>query len=91
MTLSPHTDPTSRPARRVILHGARMGREFVGPALLRQMRGRAGRQGKTPVGETYLCCRKEDLEQVVELLHADLPEVTSCLGSENRRLHRYRL
>lgn len=65
-----------------------MGREFVGPALLRQMRGRAGRQGKAPVGETYLCCREGDLDQVVELMHADLPEVSSCLKPENRRLHR---
>ncbi|CAG9971672.1 unnamed protein product [Clonostachys byssicola] len=76
------------PARRVILHNARMGRDFVGPALLRQMRGRAGRQGKAPVGETYLCCREGDLEQVVELMHADLPEVISCLNNENRRFHR---
>lgn len=30
------------PARRVILTGARMGRELVGPAMLRQMHGRAG-------------------------------------------------
>ncbi|VUC28397.1 unnamed protein product [Clonostachys rosea] len=76
------------PARRVILHNARMGRDFVGPALLRQMRGRAGRQGKAPVGETFLCCREGDLEQVVELMHADLPEVISCLNNENRRFHR---
>ncbi|OJD11744.1 hypothetical protein AJ78_07542 [Emergomyces pasteurianus Ep9510] len=32
------------PARRVILCGARMGRDLVGPAMLRQMRGRAGRK-----------------------------------------------
>lgn len=68
-----------------------MGRDFVGPALLRQMRGRAGRQGKAPVGETYLCCRKDDLEQVVQLMHAELPEVSSCLNTENRRLQRYDL
>jgi superfamily II helicase len=76
------------PARRVILHNARMGRDFVGPALLRQMRGRAGRQGKVPVGETYLCCRESDLEQVIQLMHAELPEVASCLNTENRRLQR---
>ncbi|CAM1506524.1 Fc.00g061650.m01.CDS01 [Cosmosporella sp. VM-42] len=76
------------PARRVILHNCRMGREFVGPSMLRQMRGRAGRQGKAPVGETYLCCRENDLEQVVELMHADLPDVTSCLNTENRRIQR---
>ena len=66
-----------------------MGREFVGPALLRQMRGRAGRRGKVPIGETYLCCREGDLEQVVQLMHAELPEVSSCLNFENRRLQRY--
>lgn len=79
----------SRPVRRVILHSARMGREFVGPALLRQMRGRAGRQGKAPIGETYLCCRENELEQVVDLMHADLPEVASCLTTENRRVQRF--
>ncbi|OAA73140.1 DNA-directed DNA polymerase theta [Cordyceps fumosorosea ARSEF 2679] len=76
------------PARRVILHNARMGRDFVGPAMLRQMRGRAGRQGKSPVGETYLCCREADLEPVVQLIKAELPKVTSCLTSENRRVQR---
>lgn len=76
------------PARRVILHNCRMGREFVGPSMLRQMRGRAGRQGKAPVGESYLCCRENDLEQVVELMHAELPDVASCLNTENRRIQR---
>lgn len=65
-----------------------MGRDLVGPALLRQMRGRAGRQGRVPVGETYLCCSEDDLESVVELMHADLPEVSSCLDTENHRLQR---
>ncbi len=65
-----------------------MGRDFVGPAMLRQMRGRAGRQGKSPVGETYLCCREADLEPVVQLIKAELPKVTSCLTSENRRVQR---
>ncbi|SPJ73476.1 related to DNA polymerase theta [Fusarium torulosum] len=76
------------PARRVILHNCRMGREFVGPAMLRQMRGRAGRQGKAPIGETYLCCRENDLEQVVELMNAELPPVASCLNTKNRRIQR---
>lgn len=57
--------------------------------MLRQMRGRAGRQGKSPVGETYLCCREGDLEQVLELMHADIPKVSSCLNTENRRIQRY--
>ncbi|KAK4128798.1 P-loop containing nucleoside triphosphate hydrolase protein [Parathielavia appendiculata] len=76
------------PARRVILHNARMGRDFVGPAMLRQMRGRAGRKGKDEVGETYLCCRQSDLEAVVDLMHADLPELSSCLISDKRRIQR---
>ncbi|CEI38885.1 unnamed protein product [Fusarium venenatum] len=75
-------------ARRVILHNCRMGRDFVGPSMLRQMRGRAGRQGKAPIGETYLCCRENDLEQVVELMNAELPPVASCLNTENRRIQR---
>lgn len=65
-----------------------MGRDFVGPAMLRQMRGRAGRQGKSPVGETYLCCREPDLETVVQLIKAELPKISSCLTSENRRVQR---
>ncbi|KAI9794190.1 MAG: hypothetical protein M1816_006115 [Peltula sp. TS41687] len=76
------------PARRVILHGARMGRDFVGPALLRQMRGRAGRKGKDEIGETYLCCQKSDLEAVAQLLEADLPVVESCLVAEKRGVNR---
>lgn len=76
------------PARRVILHGARMGRDLVGPAMLRQMRGRAGRKGKDEVGETYLCCRQNDLEDVVDLMNADLPQVSSCLISDKRRIQR---
>jgi len=76
------------PARRVILHNARMGRDLVGPAMLRQMRGRAGRKGKDEVGETYLCCRQSDLDEVVDLMHADLPQVESCLISDQRRIRR---
>ncbi|KAK9436314.1 helicase and polymerase containing protein tebichi [Metarhizium brunneum] len=76
------------PARRVILHNVKMGGEYIGPAMLRQMRGRAGRQGKTQLGETYLCCRQPDLEHVLELMHADIPKVSSCLSTENRRIQR---
>ncbi|KAK3941565.1 DNA polymerase theta, partial [Diplogelasinospora grovesii] len=76
------------PARRVILHNARMGRDLVGPAMLRQMRGRAGRKGKDEVGETYLCCRQNDLEAVVDLMHADIPQISSCLISDKRRIRR---
>jgi replicative superfamily II helicase len=76
------------PARRVIMHGARMGREMVGPAMLRQMRGRAGRKGKDEVGESYVCCAKADLEEVAALLEAHLPPVVSSLTPEKRGLKR---
>ncbi|TPX14216.1 uncharacterized protein E0L32_000610 [Thyridium curvatum] len=76
------------PARRVILHSARMGRDLVGPSMLRQMRGRAGRKGKDEVGETYLCCRPGDLDGVVELIHSDLPEISSCLSTDQRKIQR---
>jgi len=52
------------------------------------MRGRAGRKGKDEVGETYLCCRKSDLEAVIDLMHADLPQISSCLISDKRRIQR---
>ncbi|KKZ60187.1 DNA polymerase theta subunit [[Emmonsia] crescens] len=76
------------PARRVILCGARMGRDLVGPAMLRQMRGRAGRKGKDEVGETYLCCQKYDLEAVAELLEAEMPAIASGLTPEKRGIKR---
>lgn len=76
------------PARRVILQGARMGRDFIGPAMLRQMRGRAGRKGKDEIGESYLCCQKVDLEEVAQLLEADLPIVESSLTPEKRGIKR---
>lgn len=76
------------PARRVILQGARIGRETIGPALLRQMRGRAGRKGRDVLGESYLCIQKNDLEDVAQLLKTDLPPVTSGLTAEKRGLKR---
>lgn len=76
------------PARRVILNGAKMGRDLVGPAMLRQMRGRAGRKGKDEIGETFLCCQKLELDAVAELLDAELPQAVSCLTSEKRGLSR---
>jgi replicative superfamily II helicase len=76
------------PARRVILQGARMGRDFVGPAMLRQMRGRAGRKGKDDLGESYICCQREDLEEIEQLLEADIPPIQSCLTPGKRGIKR---
>lgn len=53
------------------------------------MRGRAGRKGKDEIGETYLCCTKSDLEEVSELMEADIPNVESCLVPGKRGINRY--
>ncbi|RYP06975.1 hypothetical protein DL764_002798 [Monosporascus ibericus] len=76
------------PARRVILHNARMGRDLIGPSMLRQMRGRAGRKGKDEIGETFMCCRKGDLEDVVGLMCAELPQLSSGLTTGRHRIQR---
>lgn len=52
------------------------------------MRGRAGRKGKDEIGESYLCCQKSDLEEVVQLLEADLPSVGSSLTPGKRGIKR---
>jgi hypothetical protein len=52
------------------------------------MRGRAGRKGKDEVGEAYLCCKKSDLEDVTELLEAEIPTVESCMLPEKRGISR---
>ncbi|KAJ5791854.1 uncharacterized protein N7518_008865 [Penicillium psychrosexuale] len=76
------------PARRVIINGARMGPQLVGPAMFRQMCGRAGRKGKDNAGETYLICVKADMQAVCDLLDADMPAIESCLAPEKRGLKR---
>jgi hypothetical protein len=54
----------------------------------KQMRGRAGRKGKDEIGETYLCCREDDVEEVAQLLEADIPAIRSCLTPEKRGVKR---
>lgn len=53
------------------------------------MRGRAGRKGKDEVGESYICCQKEDLDEVKSLVEADIPAVESCLTPEKRGIKRH--
>ncbi|KAL9583361.1 MAG: hypothetical protein Q9212_002751 [Teloschistes hypoglaucus] len=76
------------PARRVIIDGTRMGRDAIGPAMLRQMRGRAGRKGKDEVGESYLCCKKDRLDEATKILGPDLPIVESSMTREKRGIKR---
>jgi replicative superfamily II helicase len=47
------------------------------------MRGRAGRKGRDTYGESFVVCRKDDLQAVEKLLTADMPIVSSCLASNN--------
>ncbi|KAI5297868.1 hypothetical protein KEM55_004141, partial [Ascosphaera atra] len=52
------------------------------------MRGRAGRKGKDEVGETYLCCMKEDIKAIGELFEAEMPAIQSGLAPEKRGVKR---
>ena len=54
----------------------------------RQMRGRAGRKGKDEIGESYVCCQKDDVEEVEQLLETTIPPISSCLTPEKRGLKR---
>lgn len=54
----------------------------------RQMRGRAGRKGKDTVGESYLCCPKNDRDAVKELLKCPLPRIKSAMLTEKEGLQR---
>lgn len=53
------------------------------------MKGRAGRKGKDEIGETYLCCQKADIEEVSELMEADIPPLGNCLLPDKREVKRY--
>ena len=57
-------------------------------SLISIMTGRAGRKGKDEIGESYVCCDKADLEEVVQLLDADLPSVESSLTPDQRGIKR---
>lgn len=52
------------------------------------MKGRAGRKGKDEIGETYLCCNNGDIEEVSELMEADIPPLESCLLPGKRGINR---
>lgn len=53
------------------------------------MKGRAGRKGKDEIGETYLCCQKNDLEAVTGLMDAEIPDVKSSLLPGKRGIKRW--
>ena len=43
---------------------------------------------KDEIGETFLCCRKTDLEDVVDLMSAELPQLSSGLATDKQRIIR---
>lgn len=53
------------------------------------MKGRADRKGKDEIGETYLCCMESDIEEVSELMEADIPPLESCLLPGKRGINRW--
>ena len=55
------------------------------------MRGRAGRKGKDEVGESFICCEKADLEEVAQLMEANLPPIESGLVADKRGMLRQAL
>lgn len=52
------------------------------------MRGRAGRKGKDEVGESFLCCQSSELDEVMQVLRANLPDVESSMTREKRGIKR---
>ncbi|KAL8839691.1 MAG: hypothetical protein Q9176_004298 [Flavoplaca citrina] len=52
------------------------------------MRGRAGRKGKDEIGESFLCCESGELDDVMQLLKADLPRVESSMKPDKRGIKR---
>ncbi|TGZ83491.1 P-loop containing nucleoside triphosphate hydrolase protein [Ascodesmis nigricans] len=70
------------PARRVVIY-PKTGREYASPAMIRQMRGRAGRAGRDTFGETFVLTREKEFKEIKALLEAELPSVSSCLANEN--------
>ena len=63
-------------------------KELLELLLISTVTGRAGRKGKDEIGESYVCCEKADLEDVVQLLEADRPLVESSLTPEQRGIKR---
>jgi replicative superfamily II helicase len=65
-----------------------MGRDILSVASYRQMKGRAGRKGKDTHGESFLCYAKNDEESVKKMVTGEMPEISSCLGRENKGFER---
>lgn len=56
------------PAGRVIIRSPNIGREFIPLSTYKQMIGRAGRAGKSEIGDSIMICNRNDHQQVISLL-----------------------
>lgn len=65
------------PAGRVIIRSPNIGRDFLPLTTYKQMVGRAGRAGKSAIGDSILICKKSDYQQVVSLLTSRMDLTTS--------------
>lgn len=65
------------PAGRVIIRSPNIGKDFLPLTTYKQMVGRAGRAGKSAVGDSILICKKSDYQQVVQLLTSRMDLTTS--------------
>lgn len=60
------------PARRVIIRSPYTGLEFIRTSIYKQMVGRAGRAGLSERGESFIFCRRDQLNQVSFILKINL-------------------
>ncbi|PSN35915.1 hypothetical protein C0J52_07170 [Blattella germanica] len=73
------------PAKRVILRGPYVGRDFINLTRYKQMIGRAGRAGFDEAGESILMCKQNDIDKVRDLLKSSMDEVVSNLHLNERQ------
>ena len=76
------------PARRVIFHNPFIGIDFLDATRYQQMSGRAGRKGIDIKGESFLCCKSNQLNQVKNKILSSLLPLESCLVEERRGMIR---
>ena len=71
------------PAARVIIRSPYVGPHFLSLTRYKQMVGRAGRAGKSDIGESYLICDPRDDQKLVNLLCSKMDETVSGFVQEN--------
>jgi DNA polymerase theta len=68
------------PAGRVVIRSLRQGGAFITVGAYRQMCGRAGRAGKSDLGESFVLCEsQQELGKALQLVNSELPPVMSAI------------